>query len=89
MCEGCASALDSGKDLGTLRSPYVGLWIGVAVSEIALDVAHQFIDRSKAAGADRVACQIGEEALDLIEPGRRGRREVHVEARVLRQPMRQ
>ena len=40
----------------------------------------------EAAGADHIARQVGEEAFDKIEPGRGGRREMHLEARPLVRP---
>ena len=35
----------------------IWLWIGVAADKIGVDVTHQLIDRSKAAGADHIAGQ--------------------------------
>ena len=89
-----ASALDLGENLGALSSPEVWLGIGVAVGQIGFDVTDQLVDRGEAAGADDIAGQVGEEALDQIEPGRgepapdpiRGRREVHLEARMSFEP---
>ena len=67
--EGGAGALDFGEDFGALGLPLVGLWIGVALGKIRLDITHQFVDRGEAAGADHIARQVGKEALDQIEPG--------------------
>ena len=54
--------------------------------QVGLDVAHKFADRSEAAGPDDVLCQIGEEALDKVHPGRRGWREVGLEALMTAKP---
>jgi hypothetical protein len=36
--EGGAGALDFGEDCGAFGLPIVGLWVGVALGEIGLDV---------------------------------------------------
>src|SRR3712207_8539494 len=43
-------------------------------------------DALEGAAPDALAGDLGEEPLDQVEPGRRGRREMQVEARMLRQP---
>src|SRR5271168_3966118 len=83
-CE--AGAFDLCEDFCPFGSPDVRLRIGIAVGEIGLDVADKLVDGGEAAGADDIAGQVGEEALDQIEPGRRGRSEVHLEARVFGKP---
>jgi hypothetical protein len=64
-----ACAFDFGEDLGSVGSPDVGPWVGVSLDEIGVDVADQRGDRAEATGADDIAGQVGEEALDQIEPG--------------------
>ena len=54
--------------------------------KVGRDVTDQLVDRGEATRADLHHLSIGEEALDQIEPGRRGRGEMHLEARVFFQP---
>ena len=68
--ESGAGASDLFQDAGALCLPDVPGGRGIARSQIGLDVTHQFAHRSEAAGADDVAGQVGEEALDEVEPGR-------------------
>ena len=51
-----------------------------------LDCGFEFGDAVEDAAADGVLGDQAEEALDLIDPGRRSRREVDVEARVALEP---
>src|SRR5208337_480816 len=55
--EGDAGAVNFGEDFGAGGLPLVGLWIGVALGKIRLDITHQFVDRGEAVGADHIACQ--------------------------------
>ena len=50
--------------------------------EVFLDSGFKFGDAPEHAAADAVPGNEAKEALDLVDPGRGGRREVHVEARV-------
>ena len=86
LFQGGAGALDFGEDRGAFRLPRVGARVLVALVEIGLDVAHQLRHRAEAARTDHVCGQVGEEALDEVHPGRRGRREVGLEARMAGEP---
>ncbi len=66
--------------------PDEGLGVGVVVFEIIVDRALEVDDGVEHAAPDALSSDLGEEALDQIEPGRRGRREMHVEARMPGQP---
>ena len=54
--------------------------------EVVLDGGFEFSDALEHATADAIAGDQAEEALDLVEPGAGGRREVHVEARMALEP---
>ena len=54
--------------------------------DVLLDGDNQFGDAAKHAIAQAFGGEITEESFDHVEPGRRGRREMHMEPRVLGQP---
>lgn len=56
------------------------------VIEIVLNCSFELSDTFEYATPDAIACDQAEEALDLIEPGRRGGGEMHMEARMFGQP---
>ena len=59
--------------------------MGIVVFEVLLDEGFELRGAVEHAAADAVLGQ-AEEALDLVEPGRRSRREVHMEPRVPLEP---
>src|SRR3970282_1943987 len=83
-----ARPLDLAQDLLALRFPSVGPGFEVSLGQIAHDVSDQLAHAGEAAIADDNLRQLAEETLDQIEPGRTGGREMQVEARVLREPVR-
>ena len=58
----------------------------IVLGEVGVDGDFQVSDALEDAAPDALAGDLGEEPLDQVEPGRRGRREVQVEPRMLRQP---
>jgi len=54
--------------------------------KVVVDGGFQIVDAGVTAPADALCRDLGKEAFDQVEPGRAGRREVQLEARVLRQP---
>ena len=62
------------------------LGVGVVVFEIIVDRSLEVDNGVEHAATDAFSGDLGEEALDHVEPGSRGRREVDVEARVFFQP---
>ena len=62
------------------------VWVGIVVSEVFHDGALELGDAFEGATANAVSSDLGEEALDHVEPGSRGRREVQIEARMRLEP---
>ena len=60
--------------------------MGVVMIEIVPNSGLEFGDAREHAAADTISGDQAEEAFDLIEPGRRCGREMHVEAGMLGQP---
>jgi hypothetical protein len=54
--------------------------------QVAFDSRFKIGDTAKHAAPDGALCDQAEEALDQIDPGRRSRREVEMEARVAFEP---
>ena len=71
---------DGGDDFVRVGSPCEGLWLCVGFGEEAIDCGLEVDDGSEDAALQATPGQLGEEALDGIEPGGRGRREVEDEA---------
>jgi hypothetical protein len=80
----CASF--TGEDVVSRFGPGEGLWLRVVLGQVVVDGDLQFVDAGVTAPADALGRDFGKEAFDQVEPGRAGRREVQLEARVLRQP---
>src|SRR5437667_2919227 len=59
---------------------------GIVLGEISIDCGLQVGDRAEDAAAGALAGHLGEEVLDGVEPGGRGRGEVEGPARMTRQP---
>jgi len=67
--EGRTGAAYLGEYLLTLGGPFVGLWAGVSVGEISVDVINQVLDGRETSRADHIPSQIGKKPLEQIEPG--------------------
>ena len=58
----------------------------IIVSNEVLDLGHQLFDAAKSTAPDRLLGNDVEPDFDLVEPGSVGRRVMHLEARMCRQP---
>ena len=74
------------EDLVCGLVPDVGLGVFVPVGDPGADRGDEVADRAVGAAFDPFRGQLGEPALDEIQPGAVGRREVEREARVAEQP---
>ena len=72
-------------DLGRFR-PHERLRIGVVVQEIVVDRGFQLCHAGEGTAPDALAGDLGEEALDEVQPGGARRREVQLEALMFREP---
>ncbi len=77
---------DGGDDCGGICGPPEGLGIGVVLVEEAVDGGLQIDDRAEDAAFQPPLGELGEEALDGVEPRTRGRREVERPARMAGEP---
>src|ERR1700693_1517578 len=77
------SLFDDGIGVGC---PDEGLGIVVGFSEVAVNGGLEIDDTAEDATLEPLPGQFGEEALDRIEPGRRGRGEVEMEPRMSLEP---
>ena len=66
--------------------PDEGLGIGIVVVEVIHDGGLELGDAREGAASNAVAGDLGEEALDHVEPGSGGRREVEMETRMGPEP---
>src|SRR5437588_5114705 len=71
--------------LGALVS-YVGLGVFVPVGDPGADRGDEVMDRAMRAAPDLLRGQLGKPALDEVQPGAVGGREVQGEARMAQQP---
>ena len=76
------------EDLASGLCPDEGFWAGVMVVEIVHDGGFEIGDALEDAAPDTLAGDLGEEALDHVEPRRGGRNEVQVEAWMALEPAR-
>ena len=74
------------EDCGGGSGPDERFGIGIVVFEVFLDGGFELRDALERAAADAVLGDQAEEALDLVEPGCRSRREVHMEPLVPLEP---
>ena len=74
------------EDGGCGSGPDERLGAGVVLFEVVHDRGLQLGDGVEGAATDAFFGDLGEEALDQVEPGRRGRGEVQMEARMRREP---
>ena len=79
-------ALDGGDDLVGVGGPGEGLWLLVVLGEEAVDGGLEVDDGVEDAAFQPPLRQLGEEALDRVEPRAGGRREVEGEALVAFEP---
>ena len=79
-------AFDGREDIGGRFRPYKGFRVGVVSGDKSADVRLQLARRGMYAPAQLLACQFGEPALHLVDPGGGGRGEVHLIVRPPRQP---
>ena len=63
-----AEGLDGGENVVGGFGPFERLWVGVDRVEISLDRGFQFGGGAAEAAADLLFGEVGEEALDLIDP---------------------
>jgi hypothetical protein len=70
------------NDLRAL-GPHKGLGIGVVALKIVVDGILELRNAAESATADALLRDLREEALDEVEPGRAGRREVKMETAML------
>src|SRR5206468_11181584 len=69
-------AIELGEDGVSGFGPEEGFGAGVVLGEISIDGGLQVDDRAEHAVADALPRHLGEEVLDRVEPGGRGRGEV-------------
>ena len=78
--------IDGGDDAIWVGGPDEGLGVVIVLLEEAFDRGLEVDDRMEDAAFQPALGELGEETLDRIEPGARGRREMEDETRVTRQP---
>ena len=74
------------EDGGGAHGPDEGFVRAVVVVVIVVDCVFEFGDAFEDASSDALARDLGEEALDKVEPRRAGRREMAMEAQMLDEP---
>src|ERR1700735_5874133 len=79
-------APDGGDDLVGIGDPLEGLRLGVVSFKETIDGGLEVGDASEGAALEAALGQGGEETLDGVEPGGRGRGEVERPARMAREP---
>ena len=82
-----AEAFDSCEDVVGTLGPSEGLGIGVVGVEVGCDGRLQFRGRLVCAAPDLIVGDQAKEALDLIDPGRRSLRIVHMPEGALGEPV--
>src|SRR5216684_481514 len=82
-----AEALDRGENIVGRFGPAEGFWIGIVAGDEVVDGSMQGVDAAVNAASDLALGKQGEEPLDLVEPGRTGRGQMHMPARPARQPV--
>ena len=79
-------SFDSGNDFVWVCGPREGFWVIVGLVEEAVDGGLKFADRSEDTAFETASGELGEEALDGIEPRGRGGREMEGETRMAIEP---
>ena len=80
-------AFDGGDNFVGIDGPGEGFCLSVVLVEEAVDGCLEVCDRAEDAALEPALRELGEEALDRIEPGARSRREVEGEAFVAGEPL--
>lgn len=78
--------MDFGEDILPFGLPEIALRLLIPQGEIVLKGLNELANTGEASVSDRIPGNIGEEALDPVQPGTAGGREVNTEARVPLQP---
>jgi len=86
MIEHIERAALAGEDVFGGFAPDEGLRLGVVLEQVVVDCAFEIVDAGVAAAADALCRDLGEEALDEVQPGRAGGCEVQLEPGMLLQP---
>ena len=81
-----AEAFDGGEDVVGGLGPAEGSWVGVDGVDVVTNRLLEFLCRTMDPAPELFFGQQGEEALDLVQPGSAGRREVDMPARMAGQP---
>ena len=84
--EGIKRAAFAGDDVIGGLAPGEGLRLCIVQQKVVVDGALEIVDAGVAPSADALRGDLGKEALDQVQPGRAGGREVKLEARVCLQP---
>ena len=79
-------SLDGGENSVWIGGPDEGFGVGIGFLDEAVDGSLKVDNRAEDAALEAASGEFGEEALDRVQPGRRGRGEVEGEARVSGQP---
>src|SRR5665213_1926729 len=79
-------ASDGSDDFVRIGGPDEGLGLLIVLFEETIDCGLKVGDRAKNAALEHALCEDGEEALDGVEPGRRGRREMKSPSRMPFEP---
>ena len=79
------SALFGEDGIGGL-GPHEGFGLGIVLIEVVMDRVLEVGHAGEGAAPDAPGGDLGEDALDEVEPGCTGRREVQLDARVLGEP---
>src|SRR5262249_30040369 len=80
------NAVELSEDRVGGLGPDERFWVSIVLGEIGVDRALEVDDRAEDAATDALAGHFGEEVLDRIEPGGRGRGEVEGPTWMTRQP---
>src|SRR5580765_8759339 len=84
---GAAPAFDGSDDFVGVGGPDEWFWVIVGLGNEAIDGDLKIDDRSEDAASQTPLGELGEEGLDGVEPGARGRGEVEDEARMAGEPV--
>src|ERR1700686_2372955 len=82
-----AGAFDFLQDVGSLRGPDKGFWLGVVLVDVVTYGHDQLLDIAENSTAKAVLREVAKESLHHVEPGTAGRCEVDVEPRMAGQPL--
>ena len=82
-----AEALDACQDVAGGLGPSERFGLGICGLDVSFDGGFEFADRGEDAALEGSLGQQRKKAFNLVEPGRRGGREVHMPARALQEPI--